>query len=733
MLNPLDDLVSIFSSISTHQSGKNTLVLDRGISNQLNFLTENHFSHFSSQANIDKILWFDVETINEQIQNILDPNSPQSVISLVFLFNIHSKENFTKLDSFASCLRDAILPLNANFNIHLIVAHPSLDKSVEKYMSITGILGDLTSLNIWSSLLYFRISPDVYSLESAPDAAFAQLFLDNSALPLELLAKMLLDLYISSEYKLRITNIYLKGDKSQQFWKIYQRLLDSHLQKLSDDQRKVIDDIDETIFMDLHSFYNNSVDLICLDRSNDIVSLLLTQLSYSGLCNELFNFSSQLESIQFKSSDSNETIKFKLDDKSDDIYPQIKYLNFSHVGPILNQRAKNLQLEFEKRKKLKDLDEMKSFVNELNNLKNMQSWVQKHTNLAEFIINSFKQDSLDLITGVPLLDDFTDESSESKNYLGNLCLDSYYAQLVELQQDIVSNQLNASQVLIKISDLMNTFNPSLADVVKLLLLTSIVKNGIKESEFQSLHSEMVNKYGTLQVTPILLNFQKLRILQLKNNNQQLAFWSFSENSLLPSDSQYILNFAALSKSLNLLPIHNDDETFNSSSNDLADRYTDADFGYPGYVPVFTRLIQSIYDRSFLSQLDSTADHRKSSQKHNDSRRAIKYGWNDFDLDQLAGPIKQEFLVPDSKRKLFSAIIPPKITELKSNGNKSNDSLSFHSSTILICAIGGLTCSELATIKYVLGSNPFTKHKKVIILTTGMITGTQLINSMSSPV
>lgn len=731
MLTPLDDLVSIFSSVSTYQTGKNTLVLDRGVSSQLNFLTENHFSRFSSQANIDKILWYDADTISEQIQNTIDPTSPHAATSLVFLFNLHSKENFLKLDSFASCLRDTILPLNANFNVHLIVAHPSLDKSVEKYLSTIGVLGDLTSLQLWNSLLYFEISPDIYSLESGPDAAFSQLFLDNSPLPLELLAKLLLDLYISSDYKLRITNIYLKGEKSHQFWKIYERILDSHLQTLSDNQRKIIDDIDETFFMDLHSFYNNAVDFICLDRSNDIVSLLLTQLSYSGLCNEIFNPSNQLEMIQFKPSDSDEVMKFKLDDSSDDIYPQIKYLNFSHVGPVLNHRAKQLQLEFDRRKKLKDLDEMKSFVNELNSLKNMQSWVQKHTNLAGFIIHSFKKDALDLTSGVPLLDDLSIEPFESRN-LGNLSLDSYYAQLIELQQDIVSNQINTAQILARISDLLINFNSSLSDATKLVVLTSIVKNGIKESDFQTLHLEMVNKFGTLQVTPILLNLQKLKILQIKNNNQQLAFWSFSDNSLLPSKSQSILNFASLSKSLNLLPLHGDEDRSDGLFNDLAGRYTDADFGYPGYVPVFARLIQSIYDRSFLNPPNSAVENRKPTQQQIDSRRAIKYGWSNVDLDQLSGPTKQEFLVPESKRKLFNAIIPPKISELKVSNSQPNAKLSAHFSTVVICAVGGITGSELAAIKYVLSSNSFTKNKRIIILTTGMINGTQFINSMSNP-
>lgn len=732
MQNPLDDLIGIFNNISTYQNTKNNLILDHDISNQLNYLTDNHFSEFSTSSNIDHIFWFDNnDLLHDQLNSLLiDNGNNNDPISIVFLFNLKSAENFKKLVDFSSFIKEKFIVLNSkkDFNIHLITSQPSLNKSIEKFLSISGVLGDLSSVHVWDSLLFFELCENVYSLELDNDAGFKNLFLNDSTIPLELIAKSLLNLYISSNYKLRITNIYLKGLKSIKFWSIFKRLLNSHLQSLSDYQRKIIDDTDEAIFMDLHSFYNNSVDLICLDRSNDLLSLLLTQLTYSGLCNEFLVKNSQLELVEFINDNENDVendsnlIKFKLDDTNDKIYPLIKYLNFSHVGKILNQKAKLLQFEFDKRKNLHDLNEMKTFVNELNNLKNSQSWVQKHTSLAEFVIKNFNNNKFNFKTGIDLLDDIDPNDNT----------ESYFTQIVELQQDILSNQINISQIFSKISYLLNLFNPPLEDIIKLIILTSIVKKGLKESEFQSLNSQIINKFGISKALPILLNLQKLKIIQF-NNNQQISFLSKNslKNSVLETaDAQSVQNFSILSKSLNLLPIHDDEENNagdNDNNNDGDDcmlkKYSDADFGYPGYVPIFTRLIQSIYDRSFLDQDDSVLGSK--SKLHQHSQRAIKYGWNNLDLTSLTGDMKQEFLVPDSKKHLFTSIIPPKISQLNKKGSSE------HISTIIICAIGGLTWSEIATIKYVLNSNEYTKNKKLIILTTGMISSTQFIDSLTN--
>lgn len=666
-MSPLDDLVSIFAAISTNQESRNLLVLDRDISVHLNYLTNNKFSAFTTATHISRIVWI------EDVANIQD-GSPDSV---VFLINLLSDENIHKLNQLST-----LLP-QMKQNVHLIVAHPSLDTSLQRYLSIKGLLGDLTSYHVWKSLLYFKFD-DILSLEY-PNAAFKDIYLDDSPVPLQLLAKTLLVEYIDSNYNLRITNVYLKGRMSARVWNIYEKLKAEHLQSLSDTQRKVINDIDDTLFMDVHSFYNNSVDFICLDRSNDLIAALSSQLSYSGLLNETFNVETQLKPITFEGKLIN------LNDPSDQIFPLIKDLNFSHVGPILNQQAKHLQTEFSKRNDLKDIGEMKNFVGELSNLKKMQENVTKHTNLGEFIISKFR--GWNENTGVPELDQLIDPKQES-----------YQSQIIEFQQDILANAANTNTLLNTLIDILNLQESSLFDVFKLLVLISIVKRGIKESEFLPVYNEMVCKFGLENVLPILLNLIKLKIVQfLSGSNQQLPFLSFPTISNLEvSDAQNIHNFSLLAKALNLLP--------SSESESNTDNNVDADFGYPGYVPIITRLVQSIYSRKFVDSIETIQG----------SEHAIKYGWNNLSLEHLTGETVQRFLVPERKANIFQSVVPPKVSSLQKN-----------KSTIIICFVGGITMSEVATIRHTLKSNSFTAHKNIRFITTGFLTSDQLIKSLNN--
>ena len=721
-MSPLEDLISIFTqiSLSHHDSvAKHDLILDHDLSPQLNYLTHNKFTSFSSQANIDKLTWFPESGIpTPQLISFITSPTP-----LVFLITLQSDQSFSKLNILKSLLNNSSL-FGTEREIHLVVHHATLDKSIETYLSNLGILGDLSSFNVWSSLLTVQLStdPEIISLEYNNDSAFKHLYLDQSPLPLEMLAKLLLELHITSHYRLRVTNLFLKGDLAQHFWSIYQRFLSAHLQTLSDLQRKNIEDIDETIFMDVHSFYNSATDLIALDRSNDLLACLLPQLSYAGLCNDHFNIESQLSSIDLPVP--NETAQsFQLYDSADKIYNSIKYLNFSHVGPILNSNAKSLQQEFDRRKQLKDIDEMKLFVNELSSLKQLQANVTKHTNIAAKILSTFNN-SIDTTTKIPFLDEMEDPTNDIRQF----SINSYHAQLVELQQDILSNQLTISQIFSKLSLLLHSSEEvQIFDIFKTLIITSITKQGFRESDFLTLYNELIFKYGIENVLPILLNLQKHSIIQLHSaNNQQLSsFLKLSNTNEAPqpaSKSQAIANFQALTKTFNLMPLHDENNMEQKQSDHKSiEDYHDADFAYPGYVPIFTRLIESIYSRSFLNPEFNSPSAATSQSTMS---RAIKYGWNNLDAissGHLASTTTQKFLVPDSKRKLFNSIIPPKLNDLQSHG------------TIIICAIGGITWSEIATIKYVLEINPLTKHKKVVILTTGIITSNQVIKAFTTPV
>lgn len=703
-MSPIDDLISVFSTISSYQSDhvSNLLVLDKSLSNELNFITDNKFSSFLKSANISKIIWYD------EIGNLDD----EDIKSIVFFINLN--DNDKGLEKLTS-LKSKISNLNImNSNIHLILSHPLIQFSIDSYLSNVELSNLLTSYHLYNSLLYYEIQPSIYSLE-LPESGFKDLYLNASPAPIEALAKSLLQLYINSDFKLRITNLYILGELSSKFWEIYEKLKNDYLlNNLKDKELKIIDDIDEMLFLNIHSFYTRSTDLIVLDRSNDLVSCLLSQLSYSGLLNDFFDIETQLKPLTY----DDRTIYF-----NDDIYNDIKDLNFSNVGTKLNKYAKNLQHKFEKFKNLQDLNEIKNFVNDLNSLKLTQSNVTNHTHLVDYILNSENFIDLNKHLDIPVLDELEDTK-----------LDSYFTQLIEFQQDILSNQLSTPTILSKISCFLNTADATLYDIIKLIILTSIVKLGLKTSNFEFLNLELINKFGFETVTPIILNLQKLGIIQfvdlneIANSHSHSFLSSFQNQNLIESNVQKIENFQTVSKNFNLLPINEDTNGYvvvddnntsatpvNADGNDneeFTKLYNDADFGYPGYVPLFTRLIQSIYDRSFLPTTNTNQPHQ----------HLIKYGWNNLNFENLNVTKTEKFLVPESKKKMFDSIIPPKLSTLSQTANKS---------IIIITVIGGITWSEISTIKYVLKKNPSTRDKQVTFLTTGMVTGSQILKSLNN--
>lgn len=52
----------------------------------------------------------------------------------------------------------------------------------------------------------------------------------------------------------------------------------------------------------------------------------------------------------------------------DGLYSQLRDLNFSRVGPLLNQTAKRLNSSYEERHQAKTVSAMKAFVSQLSSL-----------------------------------------------------------------------------------------------------------------------------------------------------------------------------------------------------------------------------------------------------------------------------------------------------------------------------------------------------------------------------
>lgn len=651
----ISELLSIFSSINPSQN--NLLLLEKRLSVTIDSLIS--FSKLKKSANLSRVSWLNYDQSNEDVGSMIDGTD-----SLVLMLTYTTLNDLVRLSRF---LKEKLLIFNESaLQIYIILVDPGMIESARIALEGQGVLGDIAGIYHWKMGSYTVLQDDIVSLEMN-HGGLDQLMKYDSIEPIEWLAKALLSIVVNSNYKVRLTNIYLKGDWSIKFWKIYRRLVKKQLNGLSAKDRRVIQDLDDALFSDQYSFFNRSVDFVCLDRSIDLVGCLMTQLTYSGLVDEILSNS--------------------FDIKNDKIYDKIKDLNFSMVGGVLNKTARDLQSEYDKRSKLKSIDEMKSFVGELNHLKDLQRSVQKHTDIAEDIVTKVNPPH---------------EKSPYDSILGTSpAIFNYYGEFIELQQDITSDNCDTKKCCSRIIDLMYKYEPQIWDIVRLMIILSIVKKGIKEQEYSNLKTKIIDAYG-ISYIPLLLKLSETKLVYPRES--QLSFLTGtttdSENS---SKYQLIRDFKALSYSMSLLPIVENPDLMNP---------TEADFALPGYVPITTRLVQAIYDRSFMT---GAANAPKDSRYH-------KFGWDNLGMSNLNGQVQQDLLVPETKRGLFSTLIPPKKSQLGKTHERRD--------MIIVAVIGGLTYAEIATIRYVLSANELTKDKQLIILSTGVIKGTDVVQSLA---
>ncbi|ODV95951.1 hypothetical protein PACTADRAFT_2254 [Pachysolen tannophilus NRRL Y-2460] len=701
--NSLSELIEIFSRISLHEKQNHLLVLYRPLSKYINRLTP--FSKLKELTQISKVVWLDEE---------IDENIFKSFESLVFLI----EDAYENIETMSDIIKRKILPLDQKFILSCIFtsANQYSDSLIVENLNLKGDI----DIYFWKNLKPIKILNDLLILDNK-NSDLKNLYQLNSISSLSQLAETLIKLIMFSKFKMRITNIFKKGILSFKFVDIFLKDLEIFKNSLDSKDKKALNNIEDCLFLDSNSFFNKQCDLIVLERSIDLISPLLTQLTYMGLIDEFYKIDlNQIEIENLNHTESNNNAQTSIISFDDDNFFQeeLKDLNFSKVGPILNFKAKFLQQEFENRHKIKDnLNEMKSFVKRLNDLTNQQNLIKNHTLIAESILNKVKNNNNEDTIKLDLIEGEQDDED-----------DSYFSKFIDLQQQILSNNLDNSSNCDQILKFLYIYDPPLKDFFRLLILTSIVKRGIRFKEYNSFKKEILEHYGFDKL--ILLN--KLRDLKLfyiregtnesnftllfnnRNNNTSINNGNTTNNNEnlhsdtnnFQSSAQLIKDFADLSYNLNLLP--------DGNNTNLEE---EPDFVLPGYIPVITRLIQSIYSRDFMIN---------NTLKPNDAQPLKKFNWEN--LNQYLSPdyyknfekdeFTEELLIPESKSQIFKHA-QPRTT------NKEEE-------LIILVMIGGITYAELASIRFIINKINKDKgyNKKLIVLTNGIIKGDDIIEMCS---
>ncbi|KAI9904679.1 hypothetical protein N3K66_001208 [Trichothecium roseum] len=257
----------------------------------------------------------------------------------------------------------------------------------DQLLEAAGVLGDVNVAEL--PLTFFPIEKDVLSLEL--DDSFKDLYLSKDVTPNFLMAKALMEVQQNHGLFPRIIG---KGDNAKRVADLLGRMRQELLAG---------EDASETNRPGLTPSTTNE-SLIIIDREVDFVTPLLTQLTYEGLIDEVFEIQNNqtkvdttivgapAQSSAATSQSRKRTIQL---DSSDKLYDQLRDANFAIVGGLLNKVARRLQQvqsEYETKHKSKTIAELKDFVGQLPGIQQEHQSARIHTGLAEEIIKHTRTD-----------------------------------------------------------------------------------------------------------------------------------------------------------------------------------------------------------------------------------------------------------------------------------------------------------------------------------------------------
>lgn len=265
-----------------------------------------------------------------------------------------------------------------------------------------------------------------------------------------------------------IPNIYGKGKYAQMVCEIMKRI---RLESKSSEDGEIPPQIDR---------------LLIIDRSVDLLSPLVTQLTYEGLIDEVYgikNATAKFPPEKFSSGTRNdegttEPKKIILSSK-DELFAILRDKNFNAVGPQLKVTAKQITEQFEERHAAKTVGEIKKFVSHLPQMQQAKANLASHTSIAELI----------------------KEHTDTEGFLDT----------ISVEQEFL-NGMGTDKINPYIEDCLFKKEP-LHKVLRLICLQNLTNNGLKPKVLDYYKREILHTYGFEHVIT-LRNLEKSGLMQL---------------------------------------------------------------------------------------------------------------------------------------------------------------------------------------------------------------------------
>ena len=363
----------------------------------------------------------------------------------------------------------------------------------EKQLIDSGVRGDVTLGELYMELIPFE--DDVLSMEI--NTVFKECFLDGDISNLFCIARSIMKL--QSIFGL-IPVVKGKGHNSLRVFHLLQRLRRESGPTMYGPPVPEI------------------AELILIDRNVDMVTTMMTQLTYEGLIDELFGIKNSYIDVSAELVGAKtEGPKKLLLNNNDALLKETRDLNFRVLGPLLHKKAEFIKDTYSERHSATTVNEMHSFMQKFKTAHAEHSLLQTHINLAEKISNTTKSKVFDRRLDI--------EKQMCEGVEVEAC-EEYVDACIAKQEPIIS-------------------------VYRLLCLMSLTI-GIKPKKYEYLKREVIHAYGYEQMFT-LNNFEKLGLFTpvAKRNwnviRKSLRLHVPNVDLLNPADIAYTFNgYAPLS-------------------------------------------------------------------------------------------------------------------------------------------------------------------------------------------
>lgn len=383
--------------------------------------------------------------------------------------------------------------------------------SCEKYLKQLKV--DLDKLNAIDELpiQLFMIDTDILSMEN--ESVFRNIHLDDDYTSVRNIVNSLVDLQ-------EIYGIIPKISAQGKVAKMVTDLLKKKNSLIKNDQPPQI-----------HH-------LIVIDRKIDLFTMLLTQLTYEGLLDEVFGIEQatiSLPAAKFyndkEQSDPNKpsTVKLKLR-SSEELFAQLRDCHINAVGTTLRASAHQLQAEHDelKREGTKTTLELKKTIERLPYIKAAKNSQSNHTTMAELLNEHISRP--EFICGLRIEHTIIQQ-------------DKIYKVIPEIETKLLRQE-------------------SAISIIRLMCLQSIANNGLKPKVIDHYKKEIIQNYGN----DFLLFLEDLKKASL----------------LLHNDNPYPNSYGDLKSRLDLIK----DDVSESNPDHLS-------YVYGGYAPISITMVKNL--------------------------------------------------------------------------------------------------------------------------------------------